>query len=116
LASGVFLLVLAVFACSQGGDITEQVSGKWSRTTGDGTVQIQLAEAPQMVVIDGHKYNAVVEKVDMDKYSVIVKVQDDAGKTAMWTLQQKWDDIGKTFKLAFDHDGNREILVNTERS
>ena len=116
LAGCIFLLAMITFGCAGGGDIQEQISGKWKRAEGDGTVEIQLVTAPKSLVVDGQTYSAVVEKVDKGRFSVKVKVQNSAGTTEVWNLWQIWDDNGTKFKLAFDHGGRKEILISSEHS
>ena len=116
LAGLVFLLATIAFGCAGGGDIQEQISGKWKRTEGGGIVEIQLVKTPKSFVIDGQKYSAVVENVDNGKFSVTVKVQNSEGKTEVWELWQIWDDNGTNFKLAFNHGGSKEILITTGHS
>jgi hypothetical protein len=112
----IFLLAMITCGCAGGSDIQEQISGKWKRSEGDGTVEIQLVTAPKSLIIDGQKYSAVVEKIDKGRFSVKVKVQNSEGKTEMWNLWQIWDDNGTKFKLAFDHGGSKEILIRSGHS
>ena len=109
----VIILAIAVFGCAGGGDIKEQISGKWKKAEGGEVVEIQLADGPKSLVVDGKMFDAVVEKIDMDRYSVEVKVHNGDGKSEVWTLRQIWDDNGTRFKLAFSHGGTEEILISS---
>ena len=51
LAGLVFLLATIAFGCAGGGEIQEQISGKWKRTEGGGIVEIQLVKTPKSFVI-----------------------------------------------------------------
>lgn len=110
------LALIAIFSCSNQADIETQVSGKWQRTTGDGIVDINLAGNPKTLVFDGQSYNAVIEKVDQGTNTVQVKVQTPSGESEVWSISQKWNDNGSSFKLAFRHNGTTETLVPAGQS
>jgi hypothetical protein len=104
------LVMLNLCGCSNTKDLETQISGKWQQVQGDGLVDINLTSDPKTLNINGQSYNAVVEKVDKGTYTVEVKVQTPAGGSEVWTLSQKWDDNGSSFKLAFRHNGTTETL------
>jgi hypothetical protein len=109
-------LLSAVGACSNSPDLETQLSGKWQRTQGDGIVVINLATNPKTLTVDGHSYNAEIETVDKGTYTVKVKVQASTGGPELWSLSQKWNDNGSSFKLAFRHNGTTETLVPAGKS
>jgi len=111
-----FILFSIVFGCGSGTTLETQISGTWNRTQGNGTVDINLANESKSLVIDGHSYKAVVEKVDKGTFTTLVKVEIEAGKTEVWSIRQVWDDNGSTFKLAFRHNGTQETLVHADKS
>ncbi|MBL0712919.1 MAG: hypothetical protein JJV98_04395 [Desulfosarcina sp.] len=106
-----FILFSIVFGCGNGATLETQISGTWNRTQGNGTVDVNLVNEPKSLVIDGHSYKAVIEKIDEGTFTALVKVEIETGKTEVWTLRQVWDDNGSTFKLAFRHNGTEETLV-----
>ncbi|WP_419655903.1 uncharacterized protein Dvar_50100 [Desulfosarcina variabilis str. Montpellier] len=111
------MLLLPVFcACTSSTDLETQVSGKWQRTQGDGIVDINLSATPKTVVLDGQSYTAEIEGVDKGTYTVKVKVQPTSGDAEIWSLSQKWNDNGSSFKLAFRHNGTTETLVPAGKS
>ena len=110
------LSLLAFFGCSSTADLATQVSGKWQRTKGDGIVDINLAKAPKTLNVDGQSYNAEIEKVDQGTYTVEVKVKTPSGEQEVWSLSQRWNDNGSSFKLAFKHNGTTETLVPVSHS
>ncbi len=111
-----FLLCSIVIGCSSEAKLETEISGTWSRAEGNGTVNINLANELKSLVIDGHFYKAVVEKIDMGSYTTFVKVEIETGKTEVWSIQQVWDDNGSAFKLAFRHNGTQETLVPVGQS
>jgi hypothetical protein len=111
-----FILFSIVFGCGSGPTLETQISGTWNRTQGNGTVDINLANESKSLVIDGHSYKAIVEKVDKGTFTTLVKVEIEAGKTEVWSIRQVWDDNGSTFKLAFRHNGTQETLVHADNS
>ena len=89
---------------------------RWQRTDGNGTVEINLANDPKSLVIDGQSYKAAIEKIEKGSYTTLVKVEVETGKAEVWSLRQVWDDNGSTFKLAFRHNGTQETLVHAGQS
>ena len=110
------LSLLAVYGCTSATDLETQVSGKWQRTQGDGIVDINLANNPKTLTFDGQSYAAVIEKVDQGTNTVQVKVQTPAGESEIWSLSQRWNDNGSSFKLAFRHNGTTETLAPAGQS
>lgn len=114
----VFALIMfaMVIGCASEEKIETQISGSWQRTEGDGTIEIKLDNSPISLVFDGKTYAATIDKVDKGHNSVHLKVATDNGTSEEWILQQVWNDNGSSFKLAFLHNGTREILVSAKRS
>ena len=100
--------------CSKKGDLLQQVSGQWQNDQNKGTVEIQLAGDKKSMTVNGQTYPVTVEAVEMMNYVVSLKVQNGGPKPEDWTLRQMWDESGNSFKLAFSHSGEREILIHKE--
>jgi hypothetical protein len=110
---GIALFILTVtilIGCSGGEKIQSQISGKWQRTQGEGTVEINLANDPKSLKIGGQTYSATIDKVDKGSHSVHLKVETTAGQMEVWSLRQIWDDNGSSFKIAFNRNGTQETL------
>ena len=106
-----FIFAVSIFiGCSSGNNLQSQVSGTWQRTQGEGTVEINLETDPNSLKIDDQLYPATIEKIDKGNFNVYLKVETTAGQTEDWTLRQVWDDNGSSFKIAFSHNGTKEIL------
>jgi hypothetical protein len=88
-----------------------QVSGTWDRTQGEGTVQINLAQEPLSVIIDGRSYPATIKSIDKGASSMHLDVETEAGHTEEWIIRQVWSDNGSSFVLSFTHNGAQEKLV-----
>ena len=99
-----------LIGCSGGKTLQSQVSGTWERTQGGGTIEINLEKNPASLKIDDKIYPTTIGKIDKGKYSVYLKVENTAGQTEDWILQQIWDDNGSSFKIAFSRNGTKEIL------
>ena len=109
--TAVFILTVSILiGCSGGEKIQSQISGTWQRTQGDGTVEINLANDPKSLKIEGKTYSATIDKVDNGTYSVHLKVETAAGQMEAWTFRQIWDDNGSSFKIAFHLSGIQETL------
>lgn len=102
--------VSILIGCSSGKNLQSQVSGTWQRTQGEGIVEINLEKSPNSLKFREKLYSATIEKIDMGNFKVYLKVETTAGQTEDWTLHQIWDDNGSSFKLAFSHNGTKEIL------
>ena len=110
---GIALFILTVtilIGCSGGEKIQSQISGTWQRTQGEGTVEINLANDPKSLKIEGQTYSATIDKVDKGSHSVHLKVETTAGQMEVWSLRQIWDDNGSSFKIAFNRNGTQETL------
>jgi hypothetical protein len=105
-----FLTVSILIGCSGGEKIQSQISGTWQRTQGEGTVEINLANDPKSLKIEGQTYSATIDKVDKGSHSVHLKVETTAGQMEVWSLRQIWDDNGSSFKIAFNRNGTQETL------
>jgi len=115
-AAGLLLFFLVVGGCGSDVNMEAQISGKWKPVKENGIVDINLAQDPKSLMIDGHTYKAVVENVDKGSSTMQVKVETDSGKSEVWIIRQVWDDNGSTFKLAFRRNGTTKTLVPAERS
>lgn len=111
-----FLLFSFVIGCGSQAKMETQISGSWQRAQGNGAVDINLANEPKSLVIDGHSYKAVIEKTEKGSFTTVIKVEIETGKTEVWSFRQVWDDNGSTFKLAFRHNGTLETLVRAGQS
>jgi hypothetical protein len=96
--------------CSSAENLQSQVSGSWKRTQGQGTVEIDLEGNPNTLKINEKLYTATIDKIDKGTFSVHLKVEITPGEMEDWTLRQIWDDNGSSFKIAFNHNGAKEIL------
>lgn len=111
----VMLGVLGLFTigCSDNkSKLLTDVSGVWNRNQGAGTVQIDLAGENKTLEVDGKSYAATIDKVNMDRLEVDLKVQNGGAQPEMWSVRQVWDDSGSTYKLIFDHGGQKENLAH----
>lgn len=111
-----FIFAGMVVGCGSKEKLETQISGSWQRIQGDGTVEINLDKNPISLVFDGKTYAAAIDKVDMGKNSVHLKVATDNGTSEEWILHQVWNDNGSSFKLAFSHNGTQETLVAAKRT
>ena len=107
----IVLGLVAVGCTSSSSKLLEQVSGVWKRAQGDGTVQISLAGDLKTVVFDGHSYVATIKKTDTTSRAVDLQVdKSGSGQPETWTIRQVWDETGSSYKLIFNHDGQKEQL------
>lgn len=113
-----FLFIAAVFAfglimtgCSSKGDILKEVSGQWQSTQDQGTVEINLMGDAKSIKVGEQAYSVSVDKIEMDKYQVNLKVSNGSGQPELWTLRQIWDDNGNGFKLAFKNGSESKTLL-----
>lgn len=102
--------VSLVIGCSSAETFQSQFGGKWEATQGEGTVEINLGKDNVSMKINDKLYSATIDKVDKGNLTVYLKVETTAGQTEDWTLRQIWDDNGSSFKIAFNHNGTKEIL------
>jgi hypothetical protein len=110
LVAVILLTVSTLIGCSSGENLQTQFTGSWQRSQGEGTVEIDLANDPKSLKIDGKTYPATIEKVNKGQYSIHLKVETTPGNTEAWILRQVWDDNGSSFKIAFRHNGTQETL------
>lgn len=112
------VLALALFFSGCGGDVKmeEQISGKWRSEGANGSVEIQLTQAPQQIIIDGRTYPVTVKGADSLSKTVEVAVNTGNGSSDVWFLQQKWNDNGNEFKLVLRRGDNAETLIPVARS
>lgn len=109
--TAVFILTVSILiGCSGGETIQSQISGTWQRAQGEGTVEINLADDPKSLKIEGKTYHATIEKVDKGTHSVHLNVETTTGQMEAWTFRQIWDDNGSSFKIAFHRNGTQETL------
>jgi hypothetical protein len=102
--------VSLLIGCSSAETFQSQFGGKWEGTQGEGTVEINLGKDNVSMKINDKLYSATIDKVDKGNLTVYLKVETTAGQTEDWTLRQIWDDNGSSFKIAFNHNGTKEIL------
>ena len=79
-------------------------------------VEINLAGSNKSMKINGKSYSLTVDKVEMDRYQVDLKVENGGMATELWTLREVWNDNGTDFKLAFDHGDKKDTLIHKENS
>lgn len=108
--------VSILIGCSGGKNLQSQVSGTWQRTQGEGTVEINLEKVPNSLKLNENLYSATIEKIDKGNFNIYLKVETTAGQIEDWTLHQIWDDNGSSFKIAFSHNGTKEILESKTRT
>ncbi len=102
--------------CSNKGDLLQQVSGHWQDNQNKSTIEIQLAGDEKSMTVNGRTYPVTVDAVEMMNYVVNLKVQNGGAAPEVWTLRQMWDENGSSFKLAFNHSGEKEILIPKKES
>jgi hypothetical protein len=107
-----FLGFMAI-GCSSGKQkLLTDVSGIWNRDQDAGTVQFDLTGENKTLELDGKSYSATIDKVNMDRLEVDLKVKNGEAQSEMWSIRQVWDDNGTEYKLVFDHDGQKENLAH----
>jgi len=107
----VFIFTVSIMiGCSSAETFQSQFSGTWEGTQGEGIVEINLGEDNNAMKINDKIYPATINKIDKGNYIVYLKVETTAGQLEDWTLRQIWDDNGSSFKIAFNHNGTKEIL------
>ena len=113
----IIVIGLTMVGCSnRGGDLLQQVSGKWQDNQNKSKVEINLAGKDKTVTVDGQAYPVTVENVETLNYIVNLKVQNGGAQPDTWALRQIWNENGSDFKLAFNHDGEKEVLVHAQQS
>ena len=114
--TAIIALSLAFIGCGSSTNLLDDISGVYKSSQGEKPVAINLASDAKSLVIDGQNYPVTVEKINMDRYEVDLKVTGTGGKTETWTLRQIWDDTGSNFKLAFNRNGSEEELTVHKQS
>jgi hypothetical protein len=110
--TGIFLLGFIILTgCSGKNGILEEVSGQWQDSQGKGTIEINLVGESKSIKVDGQAYAVSVDKIEMDRYQVNLKVQNGGDQPELWTLREIWNDVGSSFKLAFEHGGKNRTLI-----
>ena len=116
LSVSIMVAMLTLTGCSSKSDILKEVSGIWQNNQNQGTVEINLTDDSKLLKMDGKSYPVTVDKVEMDRYQVNLKVQNGGSLPELWTLREVWNDNGTDFKLAFNHSGKKEMLVPKGKS
>jgi hypothetical protein len=114
--AAVLTIGLMTSGCSGKSTITESISGAWQDSQNKSPVEIQLTGDSKSVTVKSKTYPVSVDKVDDMNYTVSLKVQNGGTQPEVWTLQQIWSENGSDFKLAFSHNGEKEILVPKQQS
>ncbi len=113
---GVMSIGLTLVGCSDKNDILKQVSGQWQNAQDNSQVDIHLTGDSKSISVKGQTYPVAVESIEPLNYVVSLKVQNGGDKPESWMLQQIWNEGGDAFKLAFRHDGEKEMLVPKNQS
>ena len=111
LLSAILVIGMAASGCSGKSELLTQVSGQWQDSQNKSTVEINLAGNAQSLKVNGKSYPVTVDKIEKINYMVFLKVQNGGPEPELWTLRQVWDESGSSFKLAFNHGGEKETLV-----
>ena len=114
--AAVLAIGLMTSGCSSKGDILQAVSGAWQDNQSKSPVEIQLTGNSKSVTVKSKTYPVSVDKIDEMNYSVSLKVQNGSAQPEVWTLQQIWSENGSDFTLAFNHNGEKEVLVPKQQS
>ena len=75
-----------------------------------------MAGDAKSLTVKGKTYPVTVESVEMSNYVVSLKVQNGSAEPESWTIRQMWDESGDSFKLAFNHSGEKEVLIRKNKS
>jgi hypothetical protein len=109
--SAVVAVGLVLSGCSGSSDILKEVSGQWEDTQENATIEIDLAGDAKSIKVGDQAYAVSIDKIEMGKYQVNLKVSNGSGQPEMWALRQVWDDNGSSFKLAFEKSGQKKMLL-----
>lgn len=112
----VLAIGLAFSGCSSKADLLQEVSGQWKSNENNDPVDIQLVGNTKTMKVNGDAYPITIDKVEMDKYQVDLKVKNGGSQPELWTLRQIWDDNGVSFKLSLKRGDKSEVLVRRETS
>lgn len=111
LIAAIFFTFSLFIGCGSGADMPTQISGTWQRAEGGGNIEINLANEPKTLTLDGQSYTATIGKIDTGSNNVHLKVDTGAGQPEDWTIHQIWDDNGSNFTLSVIRNGAQEKLV-----
>jgi len=114
--AAVITIVLSTAGCSGKSDLLKDVSGNWQESQNKAPVEIHLVGDAKTITIDGQTYAVTVEKVEMVNYLVNLKAQNGSATPESWSIQQVWDTNGDGFKIAFNHNGVKAVLVPKAQS
>ncbi len=62
-------------------------------------------------LLSDQTYFVNVDKIEMDRYQVNLKVKSGSDQPELCTIRAIWNDVGSSFKLAFEHSGKSRMLV-----
>ena len=116
LLMGILTIGLTFAGCSNKKDLLKEISGQWQDSQSKDAIEIHLAGDAKSLTVKGETYPVVVEGVEMGNYVVTLKVQNGNAKPDTWTLRQMWNESGDSFKLAFSHSGEKDILIPKNKS
>ena len=114
--SAILTIGLSFAGCSNKKDLLKEVSGQWQDSQNKDAVEINLVGDAKSLTVKGQTYPVTVEAMEMMNYVVTLKVQNGSAKPETWTIRQMWDESGDSFKLAFDHSGEKEVLIRKNQS
>ncbi len=114
--SAILTIGLTFAGCSNKKDLLKDVSGQWQDSQNKDAVEINLVGDAKSLTVKGQTYPVAVESVEMSNYVVSLKVQNGSAEPELWTIRQMWDESGDSFKLAFDHSGEKEVLIRKNKS
>ena len=114
--SSILTIGLTFAGCSNKKDLLREVSGQWQDSQNKDAVEIHLEGDAKSLTVKGQTYPVTVESVEMSNYVVSLKVQNGSAKPELWTIRQMWDESGDSFKLAFNHSGEKEVLIPKNQS
>ena len=113
-----FLFFTAIMAagfilagCSGKSDILKEVSGQWMDKQDNGTIEINLVDEAKSIKVGEQTYSVSVDNINMDRYQVNLKVKNGSDQPELWTIREIWNDVGSSFKLAFEYSGKSRMLV-----
>jgi hypothetical protein len=107
----IFVFGLTLAGCSGKSDILKEISGQWQSNQDKATVDINLVGDAKTIKVGDQPYSVSVDKIDMDKYQVNLKVKNGSDQPELWTLREIWNDNGSGLKLAFEHGSEKKILL-----
>ncbi len=108
---GIFAAGLILTGCSSKSDILKEVSGQWQDNQDNGAVEINLTGEPKSIKVGDQTYSVSIDQIVMDRYQVNLKVKNGSEQPELWTIREIWNDVGSSFKIAFEHSGKSRMLV-----